>query len=92
MLIRGSLVRAQLREPENEGVARNRDSFFVLLAYKLHTYFGIESPATSRAKVKFILATDGKEFQAGDVNSGETVACEYPAFHDHFGLVGVLGT
>ena len=45
-----------------------------------------ESPATSRAKVKFILATDGKEFQAEDVISGETVACDYSAFHDHFGF------
>lgn len=45
-----------------------------------------ESQATSRAKVKFILATDGKEFQAEDVNSGETVACNYLAFHDHFGF------
>lgn len=45
-----------------------------------------ESPATSKAKVKFILATDGKEFQAEDVISGETVACDYPAFHDHFGF------
>jgi hypothetical protein len=44
------------------------------------------SPATARAKVKFILATDGKEFQAEDVNSGETVACEYTSFHDHFGF------
>lgn len=45
-----------------------------------------ESPATSRAKAKFILATDGKDFQAEDVNSGETVACQYPDFHDHFGF------
>lgn len=45
-----------------------------------------ESPATTKAKVKFILATDGKEFQAEDVNSGETVACDYPAFHNHFGF------
>jgi len=44
------------------------------------------SAATARAKVKFILATDGKEFQAEDVNSGETVACEYQGFHDHFGF------
>jgi hypothetical protein len=41
LLIRGSLVRAQLREPENEGVTRNRDSFFCGVAYKLHTYLGI---------------------------------------------------
>ncbi|GHB86350.1 class I SAM-dependent DNA methyltransferase [Persicitalea jodogahamensis] len=45
-----------------------------------------ESPATTKAKAKFILATDGMEFQAEDVNSGETVACDYPAFHDHFGF------
>lgn len=45
-----------------------------------------ESPATTKAKAKFILATDGKEFQAEDVNSGETVACDYPDFHDHFGF------
>ena len=45
-----------------------------------------ESPATSRAKAKFILATDGKEFQAEDITSGETVACEYPQFNEHFGF------
>ena len=45
-----------------------------------------ESPATSRAKAKFILATDGKEFQAEDITSGEIVACEYPHFNEHFGF------
>lgn len=45
-----------------------------------------ESPATTKAKAKFILATDGKDFQAEDLNSGETVACDYPDFHDHFGI------
>jgi hypothetical protein len=45
-----------------------------------------ESPATIKGKAKFILATDGKEFQAEDLNSGETVVCDYPDFHDHFGL------
>lgn len=45
-----------------------------------------ESPATTRAKAKFILATDGKDFQAEDVNSGETVACDYQAFHNYFGF------
>jgi len=45
-----------------------------------------ESPATTRAKAKFILATDGKEFQAEDVNSGETIACDYQAFHNYFGF------
>jgi hypothetical protein len=45
-----------------------------------------ESPVTTRAKAKFILATDGMEFQAEDVNSGETVACDYQAFHNYFGF------
>lgn len=44
------------------------------------------SPATTRAKVKFVLATDGKEFQAEDLNTGEVVVCEYPDFPDHFGV------
>lgn len=45
-----------------------------------------ESPATKRAKAKFILATDGAEFEAEDLNSGETVACPYTDFPDHFGF------
>jgi len=43
-----------------------------------------DAPETVRAKAKFILATDGKEFQAEDLNSGETIACEYQDFHEHF--------
>ena len=45
-----------------------------------------ESPATTKAKAKFILVTDGKDFQAEDLGSGETVACEYSDFHNHFGF------
>jgi len=45
-----------------------------------------ESSATKRAKAKFILATDGTEFQAEDLNSGEVVVCRYPDFPDHFGF------
>lgn len=44
------------------------------------------SPATTKAKAKFILATDGETFEAEDVDSGETVACDYAAFPDHFGF------
>lgn len=44
------------------------------------------SPATTRAKAKFVLATDGKEFQAEDLNTGEVVVCDYPDFPDHFGV------
>jgi len=45
-----------------------------------------ESPATSKAKAKFILATDGVDFEAEDLASGETVACAYKDFPDHFGF------
>jgi len=47
-----------------------------------------DSPATNnrRNRVKFILATDGKDFQAEDLNSGEVVVCEYPDFPEHFGF------
>ena len=44
------------------------------------------SPATAKAKAKFVLATDGDTFEAEDVESGETVACNYAAFPDHFGF------
>lgn len=44
------------------------------------------SPATGKAKAKFILATDGKYFEAEDLNSGQTVACAFKDFPDHFGF------
>ena len=44
------------------------------------------SPATARAKAKFILATDGEVFEAEDLLSGETVACTFADFPDHFGF------
>jgi hypothetical protein len=44
------------------------------------------SPATARAKAKFVLATDGDSFEAEDLASGETVACAYRDFPDHFGF------
>lgn len=44
------------------------------------------SPATNRAKARFILATDGADFEAEDLESGETVACAYRDFPDHFGF------
>lgn len=44
------------------------------------------SPATAKAKAKFILATDGQEFHAEDLSSSEIVVCDYPDFPDHFGF------
>ncbi len=45
-----------------------------------------DSPATTRAKAMFVLATDGEEFHAEDLSSGEVVVCDYPDFPDHFGF------
>ncbi len=45
-----------------------------------------DSPATKAQKAKFTLATDGIEFQAEDLEGGETVACAFPDFADHFGF------
>ncbi|KMS54569.1 class I SAM-dependent DNA methyltransferase [Sphingobium cupriresistens] len=45
-----------------------------------------DSPKTATVKAKFILATDGDSFQAEDRTSGETVACDYADFPDHFGF------
>jgi hypothetical protein len=44
------------------------------------------SPATTKAKAQFILATDGDIFEAEDLGSGETVACPYADFPNHFGF------
>lgn len=44
------------------------------------------SPATSRAKAKFVLATDGIIVEAEDLNTGESIASEYSSFPDYFGL------
>jgi len=45
-----------------------------------------DSPATTRAKAKFILATDGIDLEAEDIATGETIACRYTDFPDHFGF------
>ncbi|WP_300085456.1 DNA methyltransferase [uncultured Nitrosomonas sp.] len=44
------------------------------------------SPATTRYKAKFILATDGETLEAEELDSGDTIACAYPDFPDHFGF------
>ena len=44
------------------------------------------SPATTKAKAKFVLATDGIDLEAEDLNSGDTVASSYAGFPNHFGF------
>lgn len=49
------------------------------------------SPATSKGKAKFILATDGQTLEAEELgNHGvgdETIACDYVDFPNHFGFL-----
>ena len=45
-----------------------------------------DSPATTKAKAKFILATDGTDLEAEDITTGDTIACAYTDFPDHFGF------
>ena len=44
------------------------------------------SPATARYKAKFVVSTDGEAFEAEDLESGETIVCNYREFPDHFGF------
>jgi hypothetical protein len=44
------------------------------------------SPATTKGKVRFVVATDGSDFEAEDLETGETVACAFKDFPDHFGF------
>ena len=44
------------------------------------------SPATAKAKAKYVLATDGDTFEAEELETGETVACAWRDFPDHFGF------
>lgn len=45
-----------------------------------------DSPKTAAAKAKFVLATDGEQFLAEDLATGEIVSCAYADFPDHFGV------
>ncbi len=45
-----------------------------------------DSPTTSKGKARFIVATDGADFEAEDLDTGETIACAFQDFPDHFGF------
>lgn len=73
-----------------EGGVLQRNNIHILVSPEGETANTItklkESPSTEKAKAKFILATDGKYFEAEDLSSGETVACNYIDFPNHFGF------
>lgn len=46
-----------------------------------------ESPATTKGKAKFVVATDGIDFEAEDLTSDDPpVVCRFNEFPDHFGF------
>lgn len=46
-----------------------------------------ESPVTSKGKAKFVVATDGVDFEAEDLTSDDPpVVCRFKEFPDHFGF------
>lgn len=45
------------------------------------------SAANAKGKPKFLLATDGETLEAEDLASGETIACKYEDFPNHFGFL-----
>lgn len=48
------------------------------------------SPATAKGKARFIVATDGEEFQAEDLTSGQVVVSEFQHISDEFGFFAPL--
>lgn len=44
------------------------------------------SAKTGQAKAKFILATDGTTLEAEELATGDTIACDFAKFPDHFGF------
>ncbi len=47
----------------------------------------LASAATLKGKAKFVLATDGQTLEAQELTSGDTIACDYPDFPNHFGFL-----
>ena len=75
---------------KDQGGVLKRNNIHILVCDKGTVTQGLKSlktsPATIKAKAQFVLATDGLDLEAEDLNSGETVACEFKNFHNHFGF------
>ncbi|WGD33942.1 DNA methyltransferase [Olleya sp. YS] len=73
-----------------KGAILQRNNIHILTSKKGKVTESLEilrnSPSTQKSKVEFILATDGLDFQAENIITGETVVCEYKDFHNYFGF------
>ena len=47
----------------------------------------LASPATVKGKAKLVLATDGQTLEAQELASGDTIACAFDDFPNHFGFL-----
>ena len=84
------LVTGSSNASDIEGGVLQRNNIHILVSAEGEVTSGLNTlkatPATAKAKAKFILATDGISFEAEDIISGETVACDYKDFPNHFGF------
>jgi len=73
-----------------EGAVLQRNNIHILASKQGNVIPSLEalrdSPATKKNKAEFILATDGIDFQAENILTGETVVCDYKDFHNYFGF------
>lgn len=73
-----------------KGAILQRNNIHILTSKKGKVTESLEilrnSSSTQKSKVEFILATDGLDFQAENIITGETVVCEYKDFHNYFGF------
>lgn len=73
-----------------DGAILQRNNIHILTSKKGKVTESLEilrhSSSTKKNKVEFILVTDGLDFQAENVLTGETVVCEYKDFHNYFGF------
>jgi RNase P subunit RPR2 len=78
-------------ESDIDGGVLQRNNIHIAVCSKGHVNETLNklrlSSATSKSKAKFILATDGVDFEAEDLTSDDSpIVCKYEDFPNHFGL------
>lgn len=78
---------ASLSDIEGAVLQRNNIHFKVCSEGQVNTVFNQlkSSPATTKNKTKFILATDGVTVEAEDLSDDAPLVCDYKDFPNHFG-------
>ena len=78
---------ASLSDIEGAVLQRNNIHFKVCAEGQVNSVFNQlkNSPATTKNKTKFILATDGVTVEAEDLSGDAPLVCDYKDFPNHFG-------